>query len=334
MKRRLTTLFAAVLVLAGCGRIDAEDVSGLAPAEEERLVVYTSHKEEVYGPIIKEFEERTGIWVEVETGETAELLERISGGESGCDLMFGGGVDSLEARRDLFAPYVSDAADAVWPAYRCEDGSWTPFSALTVVLIYNPKLCRVNPPADWDSLLDPAWRGRIAFADPEVSGSSYTALATLLQVMPGDETRVMGAFVQNLTNGVLDNSRDVVGAVADGSCYIGVTMEDVALRIQAGYDIAMVYPERGTSVVPDGMAVVAGCAHEENARRFIDFALGADVQNHLVESCARRSVLTELFQGTDMAEDLTLCDYDLQWASARQEELLALWRELRGEAEP
>lgn len=36
-------------------------------------MVYTSHKEEVYWPIIKEFEERTGIWVEVVSGGTNEL---------------------------------------------------------------------------------------------------------------------------------------------------------------------------------------------------------------------------------------------------------------------
>ena len=37
--------------------------------------MYTSHKQEVYAPIIKEFEERTGIWVEVVPGGTTELLE-------------------------------------------------------------------------------------------------------------------------------------------------------------------------------------------------------------------------------------------------------------------
>ncbi len=46
-------------------------------SEEKRLTVYTSHKQEVYAPIIKEFEERTGIWVEVVPGGTTELLERI-----------------------------------------------------------------------------------------------------------------------------------------------------------------------------------------------------------------------------------------------------------------
>jgi len=335
MKRRLAVLLCALLTLTGCGRTDADGLSGLAPAEEDRLTIYTSHKEEVYGPIVKEFEERTGIWVEVETGGTAELLDRIAGEESGCDLMFGGGVDSLEAYRDLFTAYVSGAAAEVWPSYRCEDGLWTPFSALPVVLVYNPKLCRVNPPADWDSLLDPAWRGRIAFADPEVSGSSYTALATALQVLPGSEERLLGALVRNLEEGVLDDSGDVVDAVADGSCYIGVTLEATALKgIQAGHDIAMAYPESGTCVVPDGMAVVAGCAHEENARRFIDFALGTDVQEHLIQDCARRSVRTDLHRRADMGEDLTVYDYDVQWASSHREELMALWRELRGEAEP
>ena len=48
--------------------------------EENKLVVYTSHKEEVYAPIIKEFEERTGIWVELHTGGTSELLEEIAEG--------------------------------------------------------------------------------------------------------------------------------------------------------------------------------------------------------------------------------------------------------------
>ena len=57
-----------------------------------------------------------------------------------------------------------------------------------MVLIYNPVLVRMNPPEGWSSLLDPAWRGRIAFTSPAVSGSSYTALATLLQALPSSGT--------------------------------------------------------------------------------------------------------------------------------------------------
>ena len=140
-------LLAALLTLTGCGAWDDGDASAFAPGEEERLTIYTSHKAEVYGPIVREFEERTGIWVQVETGGTAELLERIAGeGEdTPCDLLFGGGVDSLSACADLFESYESPRAAALDPSYRCAGGSWTAFSVLPVVLIYNPVLVRMNP---------------------------------------------------------------------------------------------------------------------------------------------------------------------------------------------
>ena len=71
MKRLLCLALMALLLLSGCAQ--GTDVSAFAPGEEERLVIYTSHKEEVYGPIIKEFQQRTGIWVEVVTGGSGEL---------------------------------------------------------------------------------------------------------------------------------------------------------------------------------------------------------------------------------------------------------------------
>ena len=65
-KRGYLGILTAVLLLTGCtaGGGEAQEAS-LAPAEEQRLVVYTSHKEEVWQPIVREFEERTGIWVDV-----------------------------------------------------------------------------------------------------------------------------------------------------------------------------------------------------------------------------------------------------------------------------
>ena len=71
-------LLTLVLLLTGCAGSPGQSAAALAPAESDRVVIYTSHKEEVYGPIVKEFEARTGIWAEVVTGGTNELLERIA----------------------------------------------------------------------------------------------------------------------------------------------------------------------------------------------------------------------------------------------------------------
>ena len=67
-------------------RIYKHDANPIPP--ENRLIVFTSHKPEVYAPIIKEFELRTGISVEVQAGGTTEMLEKIKNGED-ADVMFG-----------------------------------------------------------------------------------------------------------------------------------------------------------------------------------------------------------------------------------------------------
>lgn len=323
------------LLLTACGSADHGDLSAFAPAEEDRMVIYTSHPESVYGPLVKEFEERTGVWVQVETGGTTELLERIEAERDAplCDLLFGGGADSLTARRELFAPYTSPLLEAVDPAYCCGDGSWTPFSVFPVVLVYNPVLVRMNPPEGWESLLNPVWRGRIAFASPTVSGCSYTALAVMTQVLPGEDT--LEAFYRNLDGRILPGITSVVdevaNAVAEGSCTIGVTAESAALEaIRAGRDLVIVYPEEGTSAAADGMAVVSGCAHEENARKFIDFAIGADAQSYMQGACMRRPVRTDLLQAGE--EGLVLMDYDLDRAAAERETILERWRTLEDAA--
>ena len=102
MKKRFLTLLLAALLLTGCA--GAAMPTGLAPEESRRLMIYTSHKEEVYRPIIREFEERTGIWVEIVTGGTSQLLERIEQEQAAprADIMFGGGVETLSAHRELF----------------------------------------------------------------------------------------------------------------------------------------------------------------------------------------------------------------------------------------
>lgn len=205
-------------------------------------------------------------------------------------------------------------------------------SALPVVLIYNTKLVRQNPPERWADLLDAGWRGRIAFADPTVSGSSCTALGTLLQAVGGNTDNTLAAFFRNLDGRIITDSGGVVPSVADGSCYVGVTLEENARKaIADGLDVAIVYPAEGTSVLPDGAAIVRGCAHEENARQFIDFLLSPDVQQLLGAELSRRSVRTDT--ASDALPELTVLPYDLRRADERRQELFDAWQALCGEVE-
>ena len=327
MKKWILFPLLAALFLSACQK--TERTTEYTPDESMRLTIYTSHKEEVYMPIVREFEERTGIWVDVITGGTNELLERIESQQDNveADVMFGGGVESLKAYEHCFSPYVVGSSDSIREPHQAEDAVWTPFSALPVVLIYNTKLVSPDKITGWSSLSDPIFRGRIAFADPAISGSSFTALAT--QILAGKSMeKTLATLAENLQGKTLSSSGDVLNAVVDGSCLVGITLEETALKyIAAGADLAMVYPEEGTSCVPDASAIVKGAPHSENAKRFLDFTVSYEVQQMLSESSYRRPVRSDIPAGESLLplQDIVLVDYDIDWACKNRDVILSDW---------
>ena len=226
MKKILILLLLLPMLLCGCGGSSADP--GTLPQPESRLMVYTSHKEEVYRPIIREFEERTGIWVELVTGGSNELLEQIEAEKDNpkADVMFGGGVESLESYRYLFRTVRCGEYETITESLRPPEARWTPFSALPLVLIYNTKLVDPSQLQGWQDLTREEFRGKIAFADPTKSASSFTAVVTMLRACGAD---YMAAFARNLDGCQLSSSGEVLTAVADGSCLVGVTLEETAL---------------------------------------------------------------------------------------------------------
>ena len=154
MKKWRMLLLALLLALL-CGCAASEPLPDYAPEESQRLILYTSHKKEVWQPIVKEFEARTGVWVTVVEGGSNELLEQLAAKTDApqADVMFGGGVESLESYQDLFAPYTCADADAILPQYRAKDDIWTPFSSLPLVFVYNPKLVGAEEITGWADLL-------------------------------------------------------------------------------------------------------------------------------------------------------------------------------------
>lgn len=330
----LSLLLFLSFLLTGCGAAESEHVE--IPSADQQLTIYTSHKEEVYRPIIREFEERTGIWVNVVTGGTNELLEQIAQEKDApvADVMFGGGVESLESYREFFEPYVCTESGYIDSRFLNTDACWTPFSSLPVVLIYNTKLVAPEQLTGWADLSRPEFSGRIAFADPQVSASSFTALVTQIYVSEMGGKATLEAFARALNGHQLDSSGDVLTSVADGTDLVGITLEETALkRIAAGDDIALVYPADGTSCVPDGSALILGAPHSENAKLFLDFTVCYSVQQLLADSFCRRPVRTDVQPGQALSAqpEITLVDYDVAWASQNRDTILSDWAFLQKE---
>ena len=118
----LSGLTAALLLLTGCSK--SEETVYQIP-EDRKLIVYTAHKADVYEPIIKEFEERTGIFVELKAGDTLALFDELQQDAPGTfDVMFGGGVENFEECRDYLEPYKVSEIDQIAEQYRTEGDAY------------------------------------------------------------------------------------------------------------------------------------------------------------------------------------------------------------------
>lgn len=334
----------ALLVVA-CGQEDGKTVAESKSETETKtetkkstkVTVYSPHQAEIINPIVKEFQDRTKIEVELVTGGTGELLNRMKA-ESGNplgDVFWGGGAESLAAFIENFEAYKVANDAEIADIYKSVDGSWTGFSALPMVIMYNKDMVKEDEvPQSWNALLDPKWKGKIAFADPAKSGSSYTQLVTMLFANQDDGAEgwdFVKNFVGNLDGKVLGGSSMVFKGVADGEFPIGVTLEEAAYRyISGGANVDVAYPEEGTSAVPDGMALIKGAKNKENAQQFLDFLASKDVQEIIVKEFNRRSILDDVAapEGLIPSKDIPLVDYDFNWAADNQADVMKTFQDI------
>lgn len=307
------------------------------PAEESNeLTLYYSHAADWTDPIIKEFQERTGIRVNLVGAGTGELVSRIKAEKDNplADVLWGGGSDSYQVIIDLLEPFETDHMDNVFDVTRDPDNHWHGTTIDPMVIIYNPKLVAPEDvPTGWADLLNPKFKGKIAHADPARSGSAFMALIIQLLSMGGDNEvgwQYMADFVENLDGKLLGSSSGTFKGVSDGEYAVGITYEEAALRYQrAGANLRVVYPVEGSSKVPSPIAIVKGAKNIENAKKFVNFILSKDVQS-LMGDLNRRTVRNDIELPEIMVPNDELGDipYDTVWVGANKDRIMNQWKDL------
>ena len=326
------TLSLICCVLLSSCRPEAGGPPMLSQAD---LVVYTVQEEGIYEPVVKEFEERTGLNVKVVTGSSEEFLKTLkdsSGpyGDAGdtWDVVFGVGIETLEEKKEYWEAYESPEIPSIAGGFRCKDHKWTGFSACPLVIIYNTNVVTYREvPAGWTSLLEPRWKGRVAFMDPGRSDIYSSALAAAVYTYQGGGD-YMEQLADNLEYVSLSSLSEVNSGILDGRYSLGVTIEGAAQALRSGgADVDYIYPKEGTTVLADGTAIVNGCPHPEAARLFLDFTVSKDTQRILVSDLNRRSVRMDVppLPGLSPVTRLPVIDMDLKGLSREKEEILKQW---------
>jgi iron(III) transport system substrate-binding protein len=198
------------------------------------------------------------------------------------------------------------------------------------VFIYNPKLvAKKDAPGKWKDLFEERFKGQIAFADMEISGTSYTIVSLMSQLFDEEPEKLIPELYEQLEGNVLDSSGLVIPSVESGRCMVGITLEETAKKyMENGYDIAMTYPEEGTTALPDACAIVKNAPHSFNAGKFLDFIIAYDTQKYAAEHFHRRPVRTDVELPKDY-EEIKLLDFDIKKSASEEAASMDVWRSVR-----
>ncbi|MCC8025472.1 MAG: extracellular solute-binding protein [Clostridium sp.] len=289
---------ALSLCLAGCTG-GGSSVTGQYEADEE-LVIYCPHPLEFINPIVSEFEGRTGIAVNVQTGGTGELLQMVEeGAEPRCDIFWGGSLSTTMPKQELFEPYISENEHMVREEFKNKEGNITRFTDVPSVLMVNTNLIGDLEVKGYEDLLNPELKGRIAMCSPVTSSSAYEHLINMLYAMGKGEPEAgwdyVEKFCRNLDGILLGGSSEVYRGVAEGRFAVGLTFEEGAAHyVASGEPVEIVYMEEGVLPKADVVCIVKGASHMEEAREFVNFVTGRDAQTVISARLDRRSVRTDV----------------------------------------
>jgi len=263
----------------------------LPAAAQGELVVYCTVQEEWCRPMVTAFEKATGIKVSMTRKSSGEFYAQLKAEAANPrgDIWWGGtGDPHLQAAEEgLTEPYKSpkmaELQDWAVRQWDVSKGRTVGVYAGALGYSYNVdqlKKKNIAEPKCWSDLTKPAFKDEIQVANPNSSGTSYTMLATFVQLMGEDKAfDYMKALHKNV-NQYTKSGAAPARAAATGESMVGITFQhDAVVQAIGGAPVKIVSPCEGTGYEIGSMSIVKGAKNMENAKKWYDWALGAEAQS-------------------------------------------------------
>ncbi len=315
--RWLVTLASLVCALGMAGTAEAQ----------KKLVVYTANESTLNDLVFGAFAKETGIQVEPVAAGSGVLVRRLQAEKARPqgDIVWGVSRSLLETNKALFEPYASKNKDATPAEYRDPNDLWIGNNLHLLIILQNTKLVPADQgPKSWADLLDPKWKGKIAFTDPANSGSAYATVTMLVDMWGGgdDGWKKVAELFKNMK--VLNRSSLVFQGVGNGEYPLGISLEYAGpLWASNGAPVKVVYPSDGTTASMEGVGIVKGGPNTSSAKAFVDYINRKDVREAILKATFRRPTrsdldLAKLPGGLPPLSAVKLVKYDEQgWTAKR-----------------
>ncbi|MFC0323221.1 ABC transporter substrate-binding protein [Gallibacterium melopsittaci] len=256
-----------------------------------RLVVYCSATNELCETETQEFSKKYDVktsFIRNGSGSTFAKVEAEKNNPQ-ADVWYGGTFDpqSQAGELGLLQPYQSPNLSQIVEKFRDPGKVKGNLSSAIYMGILGfgvnterlAKLGIKDVPKCWSDLLDPRLKGEIQIADPQSSGTAYTAIATFVQLWGEpkafDYFKSLDKNISQYTKSGITPSRNA----ARGEATIGIGfLHDYALEKEKGAPLALIVPCEGTGYELGGVSILKGARNLDNAKLFVDWVLSKEGQ--------------------------------------------------------
>lgn len=334
----LLFLLATLLVACGGGSSDGGESSEGDTTEKKqsnKLTVYAAFPEQESMYYLKEFEKETGIDVKFVRLSAGQVLARVQAEASNpqASVWYGGPSDTFiaAAELDLLEKYEPEGADEIAKEFTDENWTWSPVYVGALGFATNTDWLEKNnveAPSSWEDLLKPEFKDNISIAHPASSGTAYSVMATLIQLMGEEEAfeyleKLDGNIRQYTQSGSAPANNAGLGEVAVGIAFA----HDILAPLGQGYPLNLSFPSEGTGSEIGAVALIKGGPEDEveNAQKFIDWAVSKQAQDLFEASGHFRLPVREdavIAEGAIPLSEVNLIDYDAEWAGEHRDDLI------------
>ena len=328
--RRVALLIAAMFCAAG------------ASAQQGQVNVICSVQADWCNMIQTVFAKSTGIKVNMALKGSGEALAQLMAEKANpkTDVWFGGTGDPhlQAAENDLTIEYKSASLPQLhgWAQDQARQSGYKTVGIYSGPLGfgYNSELVakkKLDVPKSWADLLKPQYKGEIQVANPASSGTAYTMIATLVQLMGEDKAF---DYLKGLHRNIGQYTRSGTGpikAVARGETAVSISfVHDGPGEKLQGFPVETVTPAEGTGAEIGSMSIIKGARNLAQAKQFYEWALTPQAQQFGAATRQYQLPSNKATPVDPLVPDfrkirLINYDYAKYGASAERRRLIARW---------
>lgn len=341
LKKSLMILLSLILVVSLAACTPKQEEAANEPATEEnteavsedledKLVIYSTHGEDMLEVVAAGFTEKTGVEVEF-INLKGELADRVRAEKDSpqADIMYGG-ASSLYitmSEEGIFESINPSWSSSLNPDFKDAENRWFGVMQTPVAIFYNSDaIAEADAPTSWADLADAKYKDKIVSRD-YVSSSQRAVIVGLLDYYSKNASFEEGVEYLKMLD---SNTKNYYGSGSLHFQAVGKNEAPISYGVLSSITdninnnampLKIVDAKEGSIVITDAIAAIKNAPHPNAAKAFVEYAGSEEVQVKLANEFDRMPTLDSAIpQGPEWMQT-PLKSMKIDWKNVAENEL-------------